>query len=581
MDAVRSGSGKARARMKTVIKKIRNIKYYWKVLLAMLVVSFVPLSICGGVYRKESREFVEKELMQSKTAQMRQVAQELEGRQQIYEHITDYLLSMESLQNVLALDTDQLFEMYKGYRDVVDPMLETNKYYHPSILQMTIYLKDIDLEHGYTIAPYYMLQTQEWFQDAYDDSELSEKWIISREEQTVYYVRPIRRYGRLQAVLVTTFDYEEFLSGLESLPTYTDEMVALVNEEREVLYSNLDSVTSLDDFNTEDYVIRNEEIAGLNVWMLCAFPRSMIRNSILNAMQGNTILQWLSLTYAIVASILLARTLVKRVEKLSDIVRGIGEQHEGRNEEGLARLRRYDGPEDEIGVLVKEIGGMVERLDELNAAVYREKIARRDLEMKALQAQINPHFLYNSLSIINWKAIDAENDEVSSITLKLAEFYRTTLNKGSSIILVEGEVRNIRSYLDIQLIMHDDNFAVHWDVDERVMNWRMPKLVLQPLVENALEHGLDLKENEDRQLWITIWTDGENLTLIVKDNGVGMPQEKADSLIHYEAKGYGVKNVKERIALLYGENHVFRITSQEGEGTEVYIRIPGERGEKS
>lgn len=146
---------------------------------------------------------------------------------------------------------------------------------------------------------------------------------------------------------------------------------------------------------------------------------------------------------------------------------------------------------------------------------------------------------------------------------------------------MEGEIRNIRSYLDIQLIMHDDNFAVHWDVDERVMNWRMPKLVLQPLVENALEHGLDLKEDEDRQLWITIWTDGEDLTLVVKDNGVGMTQEKADSLIHYEAKGYGVKNVKERIALLYGENHVFRITSQEGEGTEVYIRIPGERGEKS
>lgn len=554
------------------------MRYKWKVFLAMLVVSMIPLLMCGVFYLQESKNAIMENLMQTKEAQVIQAKQELEGKVQVYEHITDYLLSMSSLQDVLSLDQSQVFEMYKGYTEVVDPMLETNRYYHPVILQMTIYLKDVELEHGTTIAPYDTLIDKDWYQEAFPDGEASEKWIISTDPQMVYYVRPINRYGKLQAVLVTRFDYEEFLGGFESLPTYEGEVICLVKDGK-ILYSTSESAVGRDytEFSEEDYLYQRVELEDFECGLCCAFPRSAVSDSLINALNGSVLLQILCTICAAILSLTLARSLVRRITALTGIVRKIGEKQEDEHNEQLAQLKHYNGPEDEIGVLIRDIEHMVQRLNDLKIEVYKEKIARRDLEMKALQAQINPHFLYNSLSIINWKAIEADADDVSSITLKLAEFYRTTLNRGSSIIAVEGEIRNIRSYLDIQLIMHDDNFKVEWEIDESVMQWQMPKLVLQPLVENALEHGLDLKEDEDRQLWLRIVEEDGYLLLVVADNGVGMTQEKADSLIHYEAKGYGVKNVKERIALLYGDDHVFRIRSKEGEGTEIYIKIPKER----
>lgn len=569
--------------MKNIINRCRNIKYRWKIFLAMMVVSVVPLCVCLLVFYRASTESVYEEMQQSKKAQLNQVKLEIENKMEIYRHIADYLLSMQPLQDVLALEEDQLYELYEGYRDVVDPMLETNMYYHPEISQMTIYQKNLDLEHGTTIAPYYLLEMSEWYQNAFPDGEIEEKWIISVDPQMLYYVRPIRRYGMVRSVLVIRFDYEAFLSGLESVLTYEGETVCLIGTDGMILYSNQkDAVgTEYRQYDLTDYSYQNLQMDSLGCQLISVFPQGVKVDSLDDAVNESMILLIICAAYAILVSMVLAKTLVSRTVRLTGIVSRIGEHYEDENGQNLAELRTYKGPRDEVGVLIENIAGMIARLNELRIAVYKEKIARRDLEMKALQAQINPHFLYNSLSIINWKAIEVEADEVSSITLKLAEFYRTTLNRGSSIIAVEGEIRNIRSYLDIQLVMHDDNFSVKWEIDENVMNWRMPKLVLQPLVENALEHGLDLKEEGDRLLELRIAEENGQLALTVRDNGVGMTQEKAASIIHYDSKGYGVKNVKERIELLYGEDHVFRISSIEGAGTEIYIRIPGERSEPS
>ena len=118
--------------------------------------------------------------------------------------------------------------------------------------------------------------------------------------------------------------------------------------------------------------------------------------------------------------------------------------------------------------------------------------------MKALQAQINPHFLYNSLSIINWKALEADQEDISKVTLALSTYYRTSLNRGETMTTVENEINNIRAYLGIQLIMHDNSFKVIEDIDMDAGGYRIPKLILQPLVENSIDHGLDMSEKEEK-----------------------------------------------------------------------------------
>lgn len=196
--------------------------------------------------------------------------------------------------------------------------------------------------------------------------------------------------------------------------------------------------------------------------------------------------------------------------------------------------------------------------------------------MKALQSQINPHFLYNSLSLINWKALEAGKEDISQITLALSTFYRTSLNKGKNMLPIREEINNVRSYLEIQKVMHDDSFDAVYEIEPGILEYETLNLILQPLVENAIEHGLELKEDGRGLLRITGQLDPgeESVVLTVEDNGVGMEQEKAQRVLTEHSEGYGVRNVNERIRLCYGEEYSLRIESAPGKGTKVWIRFP-------
>ena len=159
------------------------------------------------------------------------------------------------------------------------------------------------------------------------------------------------------------------------------------------------------------------------------------------------------------------------------------------------------------------------------------------------------------------------------MTLALSTFYRTALSKGADMVTVENCIRNIEAYLEIQLIMHDNDFKVEWSVDPSVQQELVPK---QPIVENALEHGLDVKEEGEKILRLSFFEEAGDVVIRVEDNGMGMEQEQAEKLITYQAKGYGLKNVNDRMCILYGEDYAIRILSKVGQGTRVDMRIPKE-----
>jgi two-component system sensor histidine kinase YesM len=218
---------------------------------------------------------------------------------------------------------------------------------------------------------------------------------------------------------------------------------------------------------------------------------------------------------------------------------------------------------------------MVNRINTLINEVYKGKLFQKEAEMKALQAQINPHFLYNSLSLINWKAIEAKQPDISRITLLLSKFYRTSLNKGKNITSIKDEISNIQSYIDIQLMMHDNGFDVEYELDDKIMEYCIPNLLLQPIVENAIDHGIDM--NTERKGVIKVsgrYKEEDVIEISVSDNGVGMSEETAHQMLTESSKGYGVKNVNERIKHFYGEEYGITVKSIEGEGTDIIIRIP-------
>ena len=273
----------------------------------------------------------------------------------------------------------------------------------------------------------------------------------------------------------------------------------------------------------------------------------------------------------VIATMRIASRMFKRYV-VSDITRLEENMHEV--EKGNRTLMVVSDSKDEIGGLIRGFGSMLAEINRLIKENYENKLSLRKAEMKALQAQINPHFLYNSLSLINWKAIEAGADDISEVTLALSSFYRTSLNRGKNVLTVEKEIENVKSYIKIQSCMHDNSFDTVIDVDEGILRYQTLNLLLQPLVENAIDHGIDMKEDGRGFIKIIGRQTADTITLTVEDNGVGMDEETAQKIITFKSKGYGVANVNQRIRLFYGEPYGLQIESSIGSGTHCTVTIP-------
>lgn len=235
---------------------------------------------------------------------------------------------------------------------------------------------------------------------------------------------------------------------------------------------------------------------------------------------------------------------------------------------------------DEIGKLSKRFNNMINKIKTLMHQVVKEQEDKRKTELKALQAQINPHFLYNTLDSIIWMA-EIDKDSVITMTDALAKLFRLSLSKGEDTIPVEHEIEHVRNYLIIQSMRYSNKFDYEIDVEEDILKYNTLKLILQPLVENSIYHGI---KNKRQKGLITIKGRRveDRILLEVSDDGIGMDQSMCEEILkshrtEQNRKGFngvGVKNVNERIKLYYGEQYGLEYVSRPGAGTVVKIWLP-------
>ena len=234
----------------------------------------------------------------------------------------------------------------------------------------------------------------------------------------------------------------------------------------------------------------------------------------------------------------------------------------------------------EVSVLSDSLNTMIDKIDELLEQVKKEQVRLRKAEFELLQSQINPHFLYNTLDAIVWLAEAGEQKKVVSMVGSLSDFFRTSLNQGKDIITIKEELQHSRSYLEIQQMRYQDilNYEIH--VPEELHRYLIPKITIQPLVENALYHGIKNKRGLGR-IVISGRKEEDFLILQIEDNGIGMRKERLDQVkegmnqkIPTEKDIYGLYNVNERIRLNFGEKYGLSIESTYGEGTVVSIILP-------
>ena len=210
------------------------------------------------------------------------------------------------------------------------------------------------------------------------------------------------------------------------------------------------------------------------------------------------------------------------------------------------------------------------------STVRQEEINLRKTELKALQAQINPHFLYNTLDSIAWMCEQGRNTDAVKMVHALARLFRISISKGHELIPIAKEVEHAKNYLEIQKYRYKNQFTYEFDVDPECLNYYCNKITLQPIIENAILHGLDLLVDEG-YIWVQVQQDGGDIVFRVQDNGVGMTQEQIENVLQSgpdDRTGIGIRNVNDRLQIYFGRQYGLHITSELDVGTCVEIRMP-------
>ena len=230
----------------------------------------------------------------------------------------------------------------------------------------------------------------------------------------------------------------------------------------------------------------------------------------------------------------------------------------------------------EVRELSASFDHMVGKIKELMAKVRQEEIDLRKTELNALQAQINPHFLYNTLDSIAWMCEQGRNTEAVQMVHSLARLFRISISRGHELIPISREIEHAESYLQIQKFRYKNQFEYSFDVDPECLDYLCNKITLQPIIENSICHGLDMLVDEGR-IDVTVRRDGDDILFTVSDPGVGMTQEQANSMLSREPEdrtGIGIKNVNDRLRIYFGESYGLSIASEPDVGTCVQIRMP-------
>lgn len=230
----------------------------------------------------------------------------------------------------------------------------------------------------------------------------------------------------------------------------------------------------------------------------------------------------------------------------------------------------------EIRAVSSAFNHMLAQIRMLMERVVREQETKRLHELNALQAQINPHFLYNTLDSIVWMEERGRSREAITMVIALAKLFRISISKGRRFITVAEEFEHVRNYLIIQKMRFKDRFSFQLTEDPEAMNERTVKLIVQPLVENCINHAIDEAQSEELHIGIDVRVAGDDLLFTVSDDGVGIPEDRLSTLLTTAntKNGIGLKNVHERIQLSYGEGYGLTIHSVEDQGTVITIRIP-------
>ena len=560
--------------MKRAARLFYNASLKWKLLLSYALVVLIPLTL-WGIY---SYQQVNSTLQQRARASFQDIcsntAANFNSRLQRIENAFSAAAGDASISQIINGDYQN--NNYQKYYDITqrfDPTFNALRMLNPEIRNVHIFTNGSikgarqnfhDLQAS--------LEECEWLSQV---NSVEMTWLV--QDGSLYVGRQVFDVNHLSrsSIVLLELDRDAVLEG--GLPQEQQNCGLLLQDSGGEVLLRWDQMEpafgqeAMDAAQLEQAAARQGFLFHRqtlhNGWALCLY---MDMNAMLMPPQTafQPVFLQLALSVLLLAGmiILFSRTMVRRIERLNAYLARVVK---GSFQEDIS-----SPDQDEIGVITNNVGMMVRETRALIDEVNRSHNQQREAEIKALQAQINPHFLYNTLSAINWQAIQSGNQEISKIATSLSAFYRSILNRGQSVVTVQQELETTRSYLEIQQATHGGSFDVEYVVEGDVLEYYMPGIILQPVVENAIEHGIDRKRDGERgKIRIEARMDGLDIVFQVCDNGPGIRESEAQEALAGRG-GYGVKNVNERLKLFFDGRYGLSFLHAGEAGTRAVIRIP-------
>ena len=572
---------KMQNKMKKLLHWVNGIKLRYKLAIFYSLFCFLPVMLLFLLSFLQMRSIIDDKEKLNLQSYLQQSVSSMDRTLDGYNSLSDYIAFDRTLAEAFSMEYGTPYEQYEQLTQKVDPILRSSSYFHGGMQRITIYTDNGMVKHDTTVAPVSEIEETDWYQKTLEHPGLN--WFVNYPEKTLFSARKLAFSGAREGVniLYMDVDYQKlFTPYAETLISecglyITDQEGKLVFEESRFSGKNQNYDLTYSEFleqrdrGSADYTILCEQsnTTGWTVWLYQ--PVGLAGESMrpIGVMAGVTIL--ICIFAAVLAYFITSGMVSGRIERLTCLMQEV--------QEGSMDMQVGSDDRDEIGMLYRGFGSMMKRIRTLINEVYLGKITQKEAELKALQAQINPHFLYNTLSLINWKALAAGEEDISRMTLAMSTFYRTALNRGRNVLQVEAELSTTRAYLEIQSMLHDGDFDYEIEVQPEILQCESLNLILQPLVENAIHHGIEEKTDGRGKISVRGWKEDNCVWFMVEDNGVGMEQKVADKILTMESKGYGVRNVDERIRLCYGEKYAMKVESVVGKGTKMTIHFPAKQ----
>ena len=513
-------------------------------------------------------------------------------------NLEDYLRNMRRISDAMYYTVIKNTDIgSESLEDSMNLLYEANK---DKLVSVACYTNDGKLTEASPIAtekPGVDVKSQKWFQDAagelenfhfstphvqnlFDDPSYRYYWVVSLSRT----VELTRNGNSMLGVLLVDMNYSSIEQLLEKANTDTSgEYVYLMAPDGEIIYhpkqnlihmglyeennteaAGYEDTTVKENFHGEKRLVTVKTISYTGWKLISVVPMKSFS-------MGMTGMRNLTVLAVVILNQMVSARISKPLRRLNDSVKEW--------EAGNMNPDIYIGGSMEVEHLGKTLRSTVAQIRQLMDDIVVEQEEKRKSELDALQSQINPHFLYNTLDSIVWMITGERYDDAVFMITQLASLFRISLSKGKTVIKIEDEVKHARNYMNIQKIRYKNSFEVDFQIEEDILDGCIVKLVLQPLLENAIYYGMEFMDGEG-EIHVRGYRKDKDVYLEVEDNGLGMPEEEAAELLngkerpHKHGSGVGLVNVHSRLKLRFGEAYGLVIHSCPDEGMMVQIHIP-------